>query len=228
MQETRNCARTWWETFVAFNQEWLLGVRLRILTFGQLAVLPLILYAFIIFPPDIGLFGTDVFTDNWNGGNLIADGDVIWGGIMVSLTFLPMTILLLYLAFVWLADKENRWKEVLLLLLLPLQVAIATPAYWIFIIVAGFVKLYKPVIEDEDKLLGGWLSGDTVNFAPILRMLELVGESYPQAILGELALVLLYLIMMPLQRQCYSIFFYITKHDTRPIHYFQFVAIQSS
>ena len=48
------------------------------------------------FPPDIGLFGTDVFTDYWNGGNLIASGDVIWGGIMI---FLPMTIFLLFIAF---------------------------------------------------------------------------------------------------------------------------------
>ena len=45
LQETKNCALSWWETFVAFNQEWLLGVRLRILTFGQLATFPLILYA---------------------------------------------------------------------------------------------------------------------------------------------------------------------------------------
>ena len=142
------------------------------------------------FPPDIGLFGTDVFTDYWNGGNLIAGGDVIWGGIMISLTFLPMTILMLFFALLGLTN--NRWVGVLLLLLLPLIVAIATPAYWIFIIVAGFVKLYKPVIKNEDKLLGGWLSGNTVNIiAPGLRMFELVGESYPQALLGELAFVFL-------------------------------------
>ena len=60
------------------------------------------------------------------------------------------------------------------------------------IIVAGFVKLYKPVIKNEDKLLGGWLSGDLVNFwAPGFRIFELVGESYPQALLGELAFVFL-------------------------------------
>ena len=124
---------------------------------------------------------------------------------MVSLTFLPMTLFLLFGASIGLADKGGRWKGVLLLLLLPLAVAIATPAYWIFIIVAGFAKLYKPVIKDEDELLGGWLSGENVNiFAPIFRMLELVGESYPQALLGELALVLLYcyLISTLLQCQC--------------------------
>jgi len=165
--ETKNCALSWWETFVVFNQEWLLGVRLRILTF------------------DISLFGTDVFTDYWNGGNLIASGDVIWGGIMVSLTFLPMTILLLYFAFLFLFDKENWYLGVLMLLLWPLLVAIGTPIYWIFIIVAGFAKLYKPAIKDEDKLFGGWLNGQKVNtFAPWFRMFELVGESYPQALLG--------------------------------------------
>ena len=164
-----------------------------------------VFYVFhLIFPPDISLFGTDVFTDNWNGGNLIASGDVIWGGIMVSLTFLPMTIFLLFIAFMWLANKRNRWKGLLLLLLLPLATALATPAYWIFIIVAGFVKLYKPVIKKEDKLLGGWLSGDLVNFlVPLLRMLELVGESYPQALLGELALVLLYCYLISTPWQCH-------------------------
>ena len=128
---------------------------------------------------------------------------------MVSLPFLPMTIALLYVEFFWLAVKENRWKGVLLLLLLPLAAAIATPTYWIFIIVAGFVKLYKPVIKDEDELLGGWLSGKIVNvLAPNFRMLELVGESYPQALLGELALVLLncYLISTLLQCQSQLIF----------------------
>merc|ERR1711962_181131 len=103
---------------------------------------------------------------------------------MVSLTFLPMTILLLYGAFLLLANKEYRCFGVFLLLLLPLATAIATPAYWILIIVAGFVKLYKPVIKNEDKLLGGWLSGKYVTVAPFFRMLELVGESYPQALLG--------------------------------------------
>ena len=115
---------------------------------------------------------------------------------MVSLPFLPMTIVLLYFAFSFFADKEDWWQGVLLLLLLPLLVAIATPTYMIFIIVAGFVKLCMPVIEDDDDDVDGLsvfssLSGLVNTFAPIFRMLELVGESYPQALLGELALVLL-------------------------------------
>ena len=106
------------------------------------------------FPSDILLFGTDVFTDYVNGGNLITSGDVIWGGIMVSLPFLPMTLVLLFYAFLFLSNKEGRWLGALLLLLLPLATAIATPTYIVFIIVVGFAKLYKSVIEDEDKLLG--------------------------------------------------------------------------
>ena len=128
---------------------------------------------------------------------------------MVSLTFLPMTIGLLFVAFFILFGKEGRWVGLLLLLLLPLLVAIATPTYMIFIIVAGFVKLYKPTIKNKDKLLGGWLSGILVNAgAPILRTFELLGESYPQALLGELALVLFYcyLISTPLQRKLPLIF----------------------
>ena len=38
------------------------------------------------------MFGTDVVTDWVNGSNMIKRGDVIWGGIMVALPFLPMTI----------------------------------------------------------------------------------------------------------------------------------------
>ena len=122
-----------------------------------------------------------------------------------------MTILLLFLAFFFLSNKEHRWFGVLLLLLLPLATAIATPTYWIFIIVTGFAKLYKPAIKNEDKLLGGWLSGDTVNiFAPLLRMLELVGESYPQAVLGELVLVLLFYIIVVATSKSFD-FFYILR-----------------
>ena len=128
---------------------------------------------------------------------------------MVSMPFLPMTIALLWLAFFILFGKEGRWVGLLLLLLLPLLVAIATPTYMIFSIVAGFVKFVEPVIEDDNDDVDGLsvfssLSEFVNVFAPIFRMLELVGESYPQALLGELALVLLYcyLISTPLQCHC--------------------------
>ena len=135
------------------------------------------------------MFGTDVITDWVNGSNLINRGDVIWGGLMVSLPFLPMTILLLFLAFQFLTKKEDRWQGLLLLLFLLPAAALVTPAYMGFILLAALVRLVKPQIGDEDKLLGGFLKGEVVNIAsPLLRMVEVVGESYPQALLGESAL----------------------------------------
>ena len=123
------------------------------------------------------MFGTDVITDWVNGSNLIINGDVIWGGIMVSLPFLPMTIVLLYGAFVFLADKESRCCGLFLLLFLLPLAALSTPIYMGFIVLAALVRLFVPQAE-EDELLGGWLS-------PALRMLKGVGESCPQALLGE-------------------------------------------
>ena len=139
------------------------------------------------------MFGTDVVTDWVNGSNMIKRGDVIWGGIMVALPFLPMTIGLLWLAFFNLADKDDWWKGLLLLLFLLPAAALATPAYMGFILLVGLVRLVKPQIADEEEVLCGLLDGGTVKgfFSPLLRMVEVVGESYPQAILGESSLTCL-------------------------------------
>ena len=103
---------------------------------------------------------------------------------MVSLPLLPMTIALLWGAFSVLADKEEPcWQGVLLLILLLPAAALATPIYMVFVLFVGFVK---PDINDEDELLGGHLKGKNVKVFPaLLRMSEMVGESYPQALLGE-------------------------------------------
>ena len=141
---------------------------------------------FICFTPDIVLFGADAITDWVNGSNLILNGDLIWGGIMVSLPVLPMTIFLLWVAFANLTDKDGRWKRLLLLLFLFPAAAVCTPLYMCFILLAGFARLIKPQMRDEEKLLCGLLEGEYVNtLSPTLRMLEVVGESYPQALLGE-------------------------------------------
>ena len=139
------------------------------------------------FFPDIVLFATDIVTDWVNGANLIKNGDLIWGGIMVSLPFLPMTIALLWGTFSILADEEEpRWQGVLLLILLLPAAVVATPIYMVFVLFIGFVKIYKPDINDEDELLGGHLKGKNAKVFPaLLRMSEMVGESYPQALLGE-------------------------------------------
>ena len=99
-----------------------------------------------------------------------------------------MTIALLFFAFKFLlANKEDRWKALLLLLFLLPAAALATPVYMGFILLAAFLRLVKPQIGDEEKVLGGLLDSHTVKrFSPLLRMVEVVGESYPQALLGEL------------------------------------------
>merc|ERR1719264_1207217 len=102
--ESKTTPQSWWGGIVAFNNDWMLGTRIKILVF------------------DIGLFGTDVITDWVNGSNMIKRGDVIWGGIMVSLPFLPMTIALLYFAFGFLRLPET-WRVGLFLLLFLLPLA---------------------------------------------------------------------------------------------------------
>ena len=105
---------------------------------------------------------------------------------MVSLPVLPMTIFLLWVAFANLTDQDNWWKRLLLLLFLFPAAAECTPLYMCFILLAGFARLIKPQMRDEEKLLCGLLEGEYVNtLSPTLRMLEVVGESYPQALLGE-------------------------------------------
>ena len=127
------------------------------------------------FFPDIVLFATDIVTDWVNGANLIKNGDLIWEGIMVWGTFSILA-----------DEEEPRWQGVLLLILLLPAAALATPIYMVFVLFVGFVKLYKPDINDEDQLLGGHLKGKNVKVFPaLLRMSEMVGESCPQALLGE-------------------------------------------
>ena len=120
------------------------------------------------------------------------NGDVIWGGIMVALPFLPMTVALLWISFLGLNNKDNWWKGLLLLIFLLPVVALGTPVYMVFILLAGFGRLVNPQIGDDDEVLGGLMEGDTVKmFAPLFRMVEVVGESYPQALLGESSLTCL-------------------------------------
>ena len=105
---------------------------------------------------------------------------------MVSLPFLPMTIVVLYFAFLGLADKDEWWQGLLLLLFLLPAAALATPVYMGFILLAGLGRLVNPQIGDNEKVLCGLLDSSRVKgFSPALRMGEMVGESYPQALLGE-------------------------------------------
>ena len=129
------------------------------------------------FPPEVGLFGTDVTTDWINGVNLIKNGDVIWGAIMVALPFTPMAlvgiplVVIALLQPVWaglgvLEDwlKNCHWLAkivvgflggclyVLLALALALVlylpgVVIGTAGYMLFVLGSGCLKVVKPELE---------------------------------------------------------------------------------
>ena len=87
------------------------------------------------------------------------------------------------------ASKKDQWVALLLLLFLLPAAALATPIYMGVILLAGLGRLVYPQIGDNEKVLGGLLQGGFVKtYASALRMVEMVGESYPQALFGESAL----------------------------------------
>ena len=129
-------------------------------------------------------------TDYVNGANLINNGDTIWGVILMTLPFVPMAsvglLVLLYITF----DGDNRFTRSYRLLAVVLfipGVILSTALYVLFVLTAGFVKVLNPEIEsqpDRDVFLG--IDGDDIaKLTPLLRMGEVVGESYPQAAIGN-------------------------------------------
>ena len=142
-------------------------------------------------PLDVGLFGLDVTTDYVNGANLINNGDTIWGAILVTLPFVPMALLgfafLLFGDF----DGKNRLtrcsKRLLALVFYVPGVVLSTALYMLFVLTAGFAKVLNPEIESQpDRELIPGFDGDVIaKFPPFLRMGEVVGESYPQAAIGN-------------------------------------------
>ena len=125
--------------------------------------------------------------------NLIKDGHIIWGLLMVLLPFAPAAIVGVFLVFEDAVSKDT-WKKkskygFLGLVLLVPGVIICTPLYMLFVLVTGFLKVWNPEIEtDEDlgKEQFCCLDGRTIlQIPPLLRMAEVVMESYPQSILGE-------------------------------------------
>ena len=114
---------------------------------------------------------------------------------MVLLPFAPAAIVGVFLVFEDAVSKDT-WKKksqygFLGLVLLVPGVIICTPLYMLFVLVTGFLKVWNPEIEtlpEEDlgKEQFCCLDGRTIlQIPPLLRMAEVVMESYPQSILGE-------------------------------------------
>ena len=131
----------------------------------------------------------DVVTDWVNGSNLIINGDVIWGGLMVALPFCPMTIIMLQLAletFNW--HSKPCGGLFVLIFVLPAAV-LATPLYMGIVLFGAILRLWAPLYEDAEDVMRGPIAGcwqDLKDMPIQFRMVEMVGESYPQALLGEL------------------------------------------
>ena len=141
---------------------------------------------------DVGLFGLDVTTDFINGANLMNNGDTIWGAVMVALPFAPVAavgILGVLAAFI----NDGKWGKkgllygALSMVLYVPGVVVVTAFYMLFVLSSGLAKVWNPKIEyrpGRDVFL--CCSVDTIaKGPPILRMVEVVGESYLQAVLGN-------------------------------------------
>ena len=66
-------------------------------------------------------------------------------------------------------------------------VVVVTAFYMLFVLSSGLAKVWNPKIEylpHREVFL--CFDGDTIaKWPPILRMVEVIGESYPQAVLGN-------------------------------------------
>ena len=137
----------------------------------------------------MGLFGTDVVTDWLNGSNLIQEGHVVLGWVMALLPFLPGAVVGIYTVWYFFHGKEYRNFFITLLLYVP-GVVLVTPVYMGFIIFTICVKFFKPDLDDEDEVLCGIKGKAVKGIGPMWRMGEIVGESYPQSMLGNFILKL--------------------------------------
>ena len=66
-------------------------------------------------------------------------------------------------------------------------VILSTALYMLFVLTAGFAKVLNPEIESQpdSDLFPGFNGGNIAFYPPLLRMGEVVGESYPQAAIGN-------------------------------------------
>ena len=109
----------------------------------------------------------------------------------MTLPFLPMAFVgFLYLLFRDF-DGEDRLtrcsKRLLAVVFYIPGVVLSTALYMLFVLTAGFAKVLNPEIESQpDRELFLGIDGENiVKLPPLLRMGEVVGESYPQAAIGN-------------------------------------------
>ena len=134
---------------------------------------------------DLGLIVFDVGSDLINGVNFVNDGDPIWGSVIIAATFLPATFLLAIGAFVWFVEEDTGCCQrvffiIVLPLLGPVAIAVATPVYIFYVVFVLIRKLKDPsyVSNHVDFLISnilGW-SGKSrfAQPADLLKVFEAV------------------------------------------------------
>ena len=140
-----------------------------------------------IFLLDFGLFVFDVVSDVLNGVNFIKDGDIIWGKVIISTIFLPMTVFLSYGASDIVFDKRISFSKrmfflLLIPFLLPPAVALGTPAYIIYVAYVFGRRVIQPGYVSK---LWSDTGGQYGQWADYMKLLETVLEANLQAITGS-------------------------------------------
>ena len=186
-------------TSVTWEDEHQLVARAKILLLGEL---DLVLSSSFdcVSHPDLGLFVFDVVSDLINGVNFVNGGDPVWGSVIIGAIFLPATFLLAVGAVAWFADKADGCCErVLFLLLLPLlgpvAIAVATLVYIFYVVFVLIRKLKDPsyVSNHMDSLtsyLEIWKGKSRfAQPADVLKVFEALLEANIQGIIGTNTLV---------------------------------------
>ena len=129
---------------------------------------------------------TDVGTDILNGEQRIAENDPIWGCLMLGFVFLPAGIVCAYFAIGNVLKVQKgikaklKWILISLILFLPSTV-VFTLFGFVYVIYAGSRKMIDPGWREEKFRFQDFnREFSSVN----MRMLEILFESSPQAILG--------------------------------------------
>ena len=158
-------------------------------------VASMILAAFIdLLILDLGLFIFDVVSDLINGANFIKSGNPFWGSVVIAAIFLPTTFLLAMLAVVYFFNilnwRQRLWAILLMPLFAPLAIALATPAYILYVVFVFARRVKDPsyVSNHLDKLLEPSLvwkgKSQFAQPADLLKVFEAILEANIQAIIG--------------------------------------------
>ena len=182
-------------TSVTWEDEHQLVARTKILLLGELDLVLVLSSVDCVSHSDLGLFVFDVVSDLINGVNFVNDGDPIWGSVIIGAIFLPATCLLALGAFVWFVEQDDGCERILFALLLPLigpvAIAVATPAYIVYVVFVFLRKLRDPsYVSNHMDWISNYIFWDGYSRlaqpADLLKVFQAVLEANIQGIIGTI------------------------------------------